>query len=157
MEVFYNEKLIKDGEFCKISETQIEPKIKLNMNSNKFYTLIMYDPDAISGTYIHWTIINITNNDIKTGNILVSYKGPAPPINSGKHRYIFNLYKQDRKKIIDPINERIIDIEELRKNLKVGDPIIVTKFISENEGGGKKLKRKSIRKKNKKLKRTRRR
>ena len=53
MEVYYNGKKIKENEFLKISETQVEPKIKLNVNSNQLYTLIMYDPDAVKGTYIH--------------------------------------------------------------------------------------------------------
>ena len=91
MEVYYNNKLLKDGDFLRVSETQIEPKIKLNMIPNDLYTLILYDPDSVAGTYIHLAIINITNNDIKTGNIIIPYKGPAPPPGTGKHRYIFGL------------------------------------------------------------------
>ena len=33
MEVFYNGKLMKDGDFLKVSETQKEPKIKINVNA----------------------------------------------------------------------------------------------------------------------------
>ena len=156
MEVFYNGKLVKDNDFLRVSETQVEPEIKLNMNPNKFYTLIIHDPDAVGGTHIHLAKNNITNNDIKTANIILPYYGPAPPPKSGKHHYTFSLHEQKDKNIIEPINERIIDIDELRKNLKVGSPILVTKFISKNEIGGKKRKRKTKRKKSKKTKKTRR-
>ena len=57
MKLFYNGKNIKDNEFIKVSESQTEPLVNLNLelDSNNYYTLIMYDPDAvIGGTYIHW-------------------------------------------------------------------------------------------------------
>ena len=156
MEVYYNGKLMKDGEFLKVSETQVEPEIKLNKSQNNIYTLILYDPDAVGGTHIHWSIINISSNDIKTGNIIIPYKGPAPPPKSGKHHYNFCLYKQNRENNIEPIDKIQIEIDDLENMLKVGEPIFETKFISENESGGRKRKSKTKRRKNKKLKRTRR-
>jgi phosphatidylethanolamine-binding protein (PEBP) family uncharacterized protein len=157
MEVFYNGKLAKNNEILKVSETQVEHEIKLNVNNNNFYTLILYDPDAVGGTHIHWAKINITNNDINTGTIIIPYKGPAPPASSGKHRYIFNLYQQNGVNNIEPINERIMDVNSLKEILKVDTPIFESKFISENESnGGKKRKRKTKRKNHKKSKKTRR-
>lgn len=155
MEVYYNGKLIKNNEVLTVSETQKQPEIKLNDNPNNVYTLILYDPDAVGGTHIHWSIINIINNDIKTGNTIIPYKGPAPPPKSGKHRYIFCLYNQNGKNNIEPINERVIDIDNLENILKVDNPIFNIKFISENKSGGRKSK-KTKRKRNKKIKRTRR-
>jgi hypothetical protein len=146
MEVFYNGKIIKDGEFLKVLETQIEPEIKVKLDSNNFYTLILYDPDAVGGTHIHWLITNITNNDIKTGNIIIPYKGPAPPPKSGKHRYIFNLYKQNGVNNFEEINERVMPINNLREKLNLSNPIYKIKFISENESGGKKRTKKNIKK-----------
>lgn len=148
MEVFYNGNLIKDNEFLKLTDTQIEPQIKLNVNPNSLYTLIVYDPDAIVGNYIHWIIVNITNNDIKTGNILIPYKGPSPPPKTGKHHYIFELYKQNRENKLVNITERTMPINLLRNKLEISIPIYITKFISENKNGGKKTKTKI--KKNKK-------
>lgn len=71
--------------------------------------LIMDDPDATSGTWVHWVIFNIpysTNslqenfskerelpNGARQGNNSsgkIGYTGPCPP--SGTHRYIFKLY-----------------------------------------------------------------
>ena len=85
----------------------------------KSYALIMEDPDAPRGTWIHWIIFNIPagvtefQENIeyfaqgekqgmnsweehhieggKRGN--VKYGGPCPP--NGKHRYLFTLYALD--------------------------------------------------------------
>jgi phosphatidylethanolamine-binding protein (PEBP) family uncharacterized protein len=152
MEVLYNGKLINNNDFLKVSETQIEPEIKLNLNPSNLYTLVLYDPDAVGGTYIHWVITNITNNNIKSGNIIIPYKGPAPPPKSGKHRYIFNLYKQNRVNNSEEINERQISIDNLREKFKISNPIYITQFISENESGGRKYRTKK-KKTNKKRKR----
>lgn len=154
MEVFYGKILINNNQFLKISETQIEPNIKLNVNSNKLYTLVLYDPDAVNGTYIHWVLVNITNNDIKTGNIIIPYKGPAPPQKTGKHRYIFNLYEQVRENKMAPLEQKVFELDELEKILEVHNPIYEIKFISENLSGGRK--RKTKRRKNRRTKRTRR-
>lgn len=156
MEVLYNGKILKNNDFLKVSETQIEPEIKLNVNPNKFYTLICYDPDAVGGTHIHLAKNNITSNDIKTGNTIIPYKGPAPPPKTGIHHYIFNLYEQVGVNNIGSIDKRVIDTDNLENMLKVSNPIFETKFISENEIGGRKRKRKTKRRKNRKFKRTRR-
>jgi len=141
MEVFYNGNILKDGQFLTVSESQMEPEIKLNIDANKLYTLVVYDPDAINGTYIHWTKTNITNNDIKTGNIIIPYKGPAPPPKTGKHHYIFNLYQQNAVNKMLPLEERAFELNELENKLQVNNPIYKIQFISANESGGKKSKR----------------
>jgi len=78
----------------------------------KSYALIMDDPDAPMGTYVHWVIYNMpvsstglpesVSKDPKladgsaqgpnsTGH--AGYTGPCPP--SGTHRYFFKLYALD--------------------------------------------------------------
>lgn len=71
--------------------------------------LIVIDPDAPSGDWVHWIVINI---DPKTSSIHegvapagakegagssgnFGYDGPCPP--SGTHRYFFRLYALDKK------------------------------------------------------------
>ena len=69
---------------------------------NERYTLIMTDPDAPSRNnpiyreFIHWVIVNIPGNEVKLGEEIAQYIGPAPPYNSGAHRYYFLLYKQSK-------------------------------------------------------------
>jgi phosphatidylethanolamine-binding protein (PEBP) family uncharacterized protein len=145
IELYYNNKKVVDNQFLKPSETQIKPELKYNFDSNKLYTLIMYDPDSVSGTHIHWLIINI-NNNIKNGKILLPYQGPAPPPKSGKHRYTFELYEQENMLNLEPFENRIITINSLKNQLNIVDNYIAKiKFISQNESGGKKTRRKKSR------------
>jgi phosphatidylethanolamine-binding protein (PEBP) family uncharacterized protein len=152
MKIFYNGKIIKNNEFIKVTETKSEPLVNLNLDPNYYYTLILYDPDAVGGTYIHWLKVNITNNDINTGNIIISYKGPSPPPKTGIHHYIFELYKQNRENNSEKITERLISIAEFKKNLKINTLIDKIQFISENKSGGKKCKTQKIKYKRKKNK-----
>lgn len=92
------------------------------LNDDKF-TLILTDPDAPSNTdnkwseYCHWIISDLSLNptksenpeslstiiDFSKGNELLPYVGPGPPEKTGKHRYVFLLYKQDpNTKLITP-------------------------------------------------------
>ena len=152
MKIFYNGKIIKNNEFIKVTETKSEPLVNLNLDPNYYYTLILYDPDAVGGTYIHWLKVNITNNDINTGNIIISYKGPSPPPKTGIHHYIFELYKQNRENNSEKITERLISIAEFKKKLKINTLIDKIQFISENKSGGKKCKTQKIKYKRKKNK-----
>ena len=152
LEIYYNNKKLINDYFLKPSETQIEPKIKYNFNENNLYTLIMYDPDAVNGTHIHWLVTNIKNN-IKNGKILLPYQGPAPPPKTGKHRYIFELYRQPEMLNVEPFEQRSISINLLRNKLNVSNYISKIKFISQNESGGKYKKTKRRKGYNKRTKR----
>jgi len=74
--------------------------------------LIMDDPDAPSGTFVHWVLYNLPidqrglTKNVPRDEILpngarqgvndfgkVGYSGPCPP--SGTHRYYFTLYALD--------------------------------------------------------------
>ena len=69
--------------------------------------LIMHDPDAPGGDYLHWLVWDIPPlaeyvavNSLPVGAVQgqsgsgkASYMGPCPP--SGTHRYIFDLYALD--------------------------------------------------------------
>ncbi len=88
-------------------ETAVEPQVLIS-NPDGQYTLLMIDPDAGKKTpnnqspgntkglyYLHWLVTNIpSSGNVQEGDVLVPYKGPTPPAGTGKHRYIFILYKQ---------------------------------------------------------------
>jgi len=72
------------------------------------FVLIVDDPDAPMGTWIHWVVFNIPGKiiDLKEAAGLPEgaisgknswqkngYRGPCPP--SGTHRYYFKLYALD--------------------------------------------------------------
>lgn len=80
----------------------------------KSFALIMDDPDAPSGIWVHWVIFNIHPTSItlpenfpkdeelpdsvrqgKNSAGKIGYVGPCPPY--GTHRYIFRLYALDNK------------------------------------------------------------
>lgn len=66
--------------------------------------IVMYDPDAPGGTFVHWVAWNIppdtkelTSDALPVGVMegmnsfrAVGYRGPCPP--NGTHRYIWRLY-----------------------------------------------------------------
>lgn len=131
MEVFYNNKLVKQNELLTPYETQHMPQVFLpnTLNKNIYYTLIMYDPDAIHGTHWHWIVNNINVNG---SFILLPYKGPSPPDNK-KHRYVFELYSQKHKND-NRINFYVRNITlQKGKNLLglLGNPILKFQFLSE--------------------------
>jgi len=124
MEIIYpSTKLYKNKLFLSIEESSVEPTIILNYGLKSLYTLLMFDPDAVGGNKIHWLIVNITKNDIFTGNTIINYKGPKPPKDSGKHHYVFSLFRQH--KIIDPKNivldSRFIGLDKLFSMLKINN------------------------------------
>lgn len=73
----------------------------------KSLALIVDDPDAPMGTWVHWVVFNIPINTIKINEKTlphtvkqgitdfgrVGWGGPCPP--SGTHRYFFKLYALD--------------------------------------------------------------
>ena len=70
----------------------------------KSLALIVYDPDAPMGTWVHWVVFNIPIiSEIKEDSIpgeqglndfgRKNYGGPMPP--SGTHRYFFKVYALD--------------------------------------------------------------
>jgi phosphatidylethanolamine-binding protein (PEBP) family uncharacterized protein len=139
MEVFYNNKIVNNNELLKPSETQTKPQIKYSFENNKLYTLLMHDPDSVYGNRFHWIVANISG-DVKNGVELLQYTGPAPPPKTGIHRYIFELYEQDRNIDVN-MEERNLPMEVVKNKLNIGEPISVIHFISKNESGGRRTKR----------------
>jgi Raf kinase inhibitor-like YbhB/YbcL family protein len=107
----------------------------------KSLALIMDDPDAPMGTFVHWVLFNIpvdvnklpkgirnkepfftpeTHHGV-TGFAKVGYGGPCPP--SGVHRYYFRIYALDivlnlksgttRKQLDEAMKEHILATGEL--------------------------------------------
>lgn len=86
----------------------ISPHLKwVGVEGAKAYALLADDPDAPSGTWTHWRIINIPANkteleegesageELKTSFGVIGYGGPCPP--SGTHRYYFKIFALDVK------------------------------------------------------------
>lgn len=59
---------------------------------NIYYTVIMYDPDAPIGTFLHYLVANVPGIKLEKGEIIFSYIPPNPPAGTGTHRYIIAVF-----------------------------------------------------------------
>lgn len=92
----------------------------------KSLVLIVDDPDAPMGTWVHWVVWNIDpsislieEDDVPEGGVeglndfgKNSYGGPCPP--SGTHHYHFKLYALDKTLELDPSSKK----EEVEKAME---------------------------------------
>lgn len=159
MEIVYKNEYINE-QFLTPQQTQDKPIVFLKgLDTNTKYTLIMYDPNAVKGNFIHWLITNIHGNDFNSGKDLLTYKGPSPPKGTNIHNYIFSLYENDENNnVLVQLNDddRIIELDNLLNMLFIkGNPIFKKSFTSKFVGGKRKL-RKTIRRRKKIKRRTKR-
>jgi Raf kinase inhibitor-like YbhB/YbcL family protein len=114
-------------------------------DGTKTFALIADDPDAPSGTFVHWVMYNIPGNlrglpekihpkeTLDNGTIQgmndfgkIGYGGPCPP--SGTHRYYFKLYALDarldarpgltKKELLKAIDVHVLEVGELMGRYK---------------------------------------
>lgn len=96
----------------------ISPQLKWNgvPADAKSIALLVDDPDAPAGDWVHWVLYNIPNDVSELGENVKSlpagtlagitdfrknsYGGPCPP--SGTHRYFFKIYALDTKLSLKP-------------------------------------------------------
>jgi Raf kinase inhibitor-like YbhB/YbcL family protein len=108
---------VKQGELIPVELTcdgnNRSPEIKIEdpPSGTRSLALIMEDPDAPVGLFVHWVLINISpettqikgglEKSIRTkeGSVQgkndfgkIGYDGPCPPRGHGYHRYYFKLY-----------------------------------------------------------------
>ncbi len=105
-DAFENKGDIPSDYTCDASDISPQLSIEDVPENAKSFALIMDDPDAPMGTFVHWVVWNIPTdtreipkstepNGIqgKTDFGKQGYGGPCPP--SGTHRYFFKLYALD--------------------------------------------------------------
>lgn len=107
-----------------IKDAQDMPVLKLvqdGLDKDALYTLCLTDPDAPSQSDNKWSeYCHYLETDIKlhqdsenlmsvsfnAGKVLVPYMGPAPPKDTGPHRYVWILSQQTENKEPSPIEDR---------------------------------------------------
>jgi phosphatidylethanolamine-binding protein (PEBP) family uncharacterized protein len=141
LEVFYKNVKVNNNQYFKPSDASLKPTIYYPSDPNKLYTLIMHDPDAPVGNFVHWTVVNIKGSDIKSGKEIIKYKGPAPPPDSGIHHYIFLVFEQTTKIQNINITNNVIPMNELltQLGLQNNKPVYTILFTSSYTKGGKKV------------------
>lgn len=95
--------------------------------STQSLTLVMHDPDAPSGDYLHWLVWDIlpSTESIAVNSVPVGamqgqndsgqtgYMGPCPPA-GGPHRYIFDFYALDTTLDL-PAGSKFTDVIKAQK------------------------------------------
>jgi len=126
---FKNEDFIPQEYTC--DGKDVSPPLEWEAVPNaKSYAIIVEDPDAPGGTFIHWVIYNITTvslpKDVKKTSKTdygvqgvndfgkVGYGGPCPPRTHPPHRYYFRVYALDT---LLPVKEGVT-ADELREMMK---------------------------------------
>lgn len=106
-----------DGQFipskfsCEGKDINPELTIEGIPERTRSLALILEDPDALTGTWVHWIIFDIPptakigENSVPGKQGINSaggrrYHGPCPP--SGTHRYFFKLYALDAVLNLNP-------------------------------------------------------
>jgi len=114
------------------------------------YAIIMDDPDAPMGTFVHWVVYNIPasdtglalhfpmdstlSNGIKQGFTsfqIIGYGGPCPP--DGMHRYFFKLYALNAKLNI-PAGLTKTQLLNAMKGHILGETELMGKYIRKKHG-----------------------
>ncbi|HJV36540.1 YbhB/YbcL family Raf kinase inhibitor-like protein [Geomonas sp.] len=111
----------------------------------KSLALVVEDPDAPAGLWIHWVMWNISPEvkEIKEHTVPfgakeginttkhVGYTGPCPP--SGTHRYFFRLYALDMKLDLPQTTQRD-DLETAMAQHILGTTELMGTYSRSNEG-----------------------
>lgn len=115
---YLTNKEVSLGNTLRPEDAQEQPILQITPESednSKTYTIILTDPDAPSrkdtkwSEFCHWIITDVKlpsleaitasataesmSIDLSRSRELVKYMGPAPPEKTGKHRYVFLLYR----------------------------------------------------------------
>jgi len=137
--------VFKEGEFIPKKYTcdgeDINPPLKISNvpKEAKSLVLIVDDPDAPGGRWVHWTVWNIdpkieeiAENSVPEGGVegvtdfgRPGWGGPCPP--SGVHRYFFKLYALD-KKLDLKASATIKELEEAMKEHIIADATLMGKY-----------------------------
>jgi len=106
---FENNSQIPQRYTCDGEDINPSLEIKYIPEETKSLVLIIDDPDAPMGTFLHWLVFNISpdvslieENSLPVGAIQgkndfgkENYGGPCPP--SGEHHYFFKIYALNKK------------------------------------------------------------
>ncbi|CAG2106364.1 unnamed protein product [Medioppia subpectinata] len=130
---FPNNITVNLGAHLTPAQTSQQPAVEWPTVQCALYTLALVDPDApsradpIYRNVRHWLVMNIPGKQISYGNIIAGFVGPAPPVGTGVHRYVFLVYEQKQGYIEPPprddVNRHNFSMEDFASNYTLGEPI----------------------------------
>lgn len=78
-----------------------QPTVTWEAESDSYYTLIMSDPPLretpTSREISHWYVVNIPGANIDKGDTIIGFIGSGPSKDTGLHRYVLLIFKQNGK------------------------------------------------------------
>lgn len=112
---FENNQLIPQKYTCDGEDISPPLEVREVPKEAKSLVLIVDDPDASAGTWVHWvvynidpSVISIEEDTVPRGGVEVmndfgkkAYGGPCPP--TGPHHYYFKLYAVDKMLEVDSL------------------------------------------------------
>lgn len=89
------------GNVLESIKTRAMPTIQYEAKENTMYTIMMVDPDipikdTAAEAWNHYTIVNVPGDKVDQGQVLSEWIPPAPPKDTGIHRYIWLVLEQTR-------------------------------------------------------------
>jgi len=131
LDVVIKGKRIHNKDHMDLAEVQAIPKIGWTLPANKYYTIVMVDPDAPSHKdpsnkhWLHWMVVN--NNQTRA-----MFNAPNPPAGTGEHRYFIYLFEQQKEINVPDFNAKRpkFPLETFMKTYGL-KPIASTMFTTE--------------------------
>ncbi|RME80238.1 MAG: YbhB/YbcL family Raf kinase inhibitor-like protein [Methanobacteriota archaeon] len=131
--VFGNNERIPTKYGCEGEDVNPELEVSGIPEEAKSLAIIMDDPDAPGGTWVHWVAWNIPIGNIEEGTRAgvkgknswgkLGYGGPCPPRGHGIHHYHFKVYALDsqltlaegttKEELLKAMEEHIVGEAEL--------------------------------------------
>ena len=100
---------------------------------------------AFSRSWLHWMLVNVKGFQLDLGRVLCKYAPPTPSANSGMHRYVFLMYRQeeqmDQVAAYEDARRGKFNVSEFAKRYNLGNPVAMTYFLSERPGGSLKIRK----------------
>jgi phosphatidylethanolamine-binding protein (PEBP) family uncharacterized protein len=144
-----NEKSVELGTVLTPQQVKDDPEVRWDPTPDKYYTLLMIDPDAPSRRWAfladvnHWLVANIKGCDLSTGEVLAEYAGAGPPKGTGFHRYIFVLFEHDQRVEFDEVKitkgtrlqRTRFSMKKFQKKYEL-DRVVAWNYFKAQAGGG---------------------
>ncbi|OAY38197.1 CEN-like protein 4 [Manihot esculenta] len=138
---YCSNKQVYNGHELFPSAVKLKPKVEVQGGDMRsFFTLIMTDPDVPGPSdpylreHLHWVVTDIPGTtDATFGREVVSYEMPRP--NIGIHRFVFLLFKQQRRQAIvsTPSSREKFNTRKFAEENGLGLPVAAVFFNAQRE------------------------
>ncbi|WOL00841.1 CEN-like protein 2 [Canna indica] len=139
--VTYNpNKLVLNGLELSPSAVSTKPRVEIQGGEMRtFFTLVMTDPDVPGPSnpylreHLHWVVTDIPGTtDASFGTEVISYESPLP--NIGIHRYVFVLFKQKRRSVVNlPTTRDYFNTRSFAEENELNLPVTAVYFNAQRE------------------------